>query len=179
MAVTARNLTRLADLANEQGLILYLEALGWCPLNRLSDQVELIHRSDRQNVKLVVDFWHCYVSGDTPEDAAKLGKDLIFGVHVCDSLLHESGVPNESVLRDVPTGQGVLDLKDWASAVISTGFQWLVEPGTVLPQTASIQQLQCGPEASIAFGRTDFRPKVKPGLALAGRRLQWARNGER
>lgn len=67
MAISARNLARLADMAAERGLLVYLEALAWCPLNSLSDHVEMIMRADRPNIRLIVDFWHCYVSGDTPD----------------------------------------------------------------------------------------------------------------
>ncbi len=120
--ITADNLARLADMAAEKGLILYLEALGWCPLNTVSDQLELIDRTARPNVKMVVDFWHCYVSGDTPEVIARIDRDMIYGVHVCDSLRHDGGHPDESLLRDVPTGGGVLDLQEWVDAVKATGY---------------------------------------------------------
>lgn len=122
LAVTSRNMTRLADLAAQHGLTLYLESLGWSPLNTIRDQVELISRSDRGNVKMVVDFWHCYVSGDTPDDLANLQSDLIYGVHLCDSLSHDGTIPNEVILRDVPTGGGVLNLQSWVDAVLSTGY---------------------------------------------------------
>lgn len=121
--ITARNLAELADIAAADGLLLYLEALAWAPLNRLADQVEVIGRANRPNLRLAVDFWHCYASGDRPEDVAALPGDLIYGVHVCDSLAFAGGIPDESVLRDVPTGQGALVLQDWVDAVKSTGYQ--------------------------------------------------------
>jgi len=123
MQITAVNLARLADIAAEYGLLLYLEALAWSPLNKLGDQVELIARADRPNLRLVVDLWHCYASGDRPEDVAALPRDLIYGVHVCDSLAYDGGVPDEVVLRDVPTGKGVLNLQDWVDAVKATGYE--------------------------------------------------------
>ncbi|TGN67207.1 sugar phosphate isomerase/epimerase [Paracoccus liaowanqingii] len=122
MAITARNLRQLAVMAAERGLILYLEALGWCPLNTVSDQLELIDRTGRDNVKLAVDFWHCFVSGDTPERIAHIDKDAIYGVHVCDSRHFSGGIPDEASLRDVPTGGGVLKLQEWVDAVKSTGY---------------------------------------------------------
>lgn len=121
--VTARNMARLADMAAESGLLIYLEALAWSPLNRLADQQELIARAGRPNIKMVVDFWHCYASGDGPADVAALPAELLCGVHVCDSLRFDGGIPDESLLRDVPTGQGVLHLADWVQAVKATGYQ--------------------------------------------------------
>lgn len=122
MAIASRNLARLADMAAERNLLIYLEALGWCPLNTISDQEEMILRADRPNIRMAVDFWHCYVSGDTPERVARMDKDIIYGVHVCDSLAHHDEIPDEAALRDVATGQGVLDLQAWVDAVKATGY---------------------------------------------------------
>jgi sugar phosphate isomerase/epimerase len=121
--ITARNLARVADLAGAQGLLIYYEALSWTPLNTIDKQLRTIEMADRRNIRLVVDFWHCYTSGDTPERISRLDKELIYGVHVCDSRRFESGLPVENVLRDVPTGQGVLNLKEWVDAVKSTGYE--------------------------------------------------------
>lgn len=43
-------------------------------------------------------------------------------MHVCDSLCHDGGHPDESVLRDVPAGGGVPDLQEWVDAVKATGY---------------------------------------------------------
>jgi len=121
--ITAHNLRRLADLASQFNLTLYLEALAWTPMTGLTHQMELIDRADRPNVKMVIDFWHCYTSGDTPEHISKMSKDYLYGVHVCDSLQFDGGIPNEDILRDVPTGEGVLNLKEWTDAVKATGYK--------------------------------------------------------
>ncbi|MGY2169028.1 sugar phosphate isomerase/epimerase family protein [Pseudomonas gingeri] len=121
-ALTAKNLAALADLAGQYNLLLYLEALSWTPLNSLEHQLRLIDRTGRGNVRMVIDYWHCFTSGVTPDDVARVNKDVIYGVHVCDSLPFEGGIPNEEVLRDVPTGSGVLDLAEWTSAVKATGY---------------------------------------------------------
>ena len=121
-ALTARNLATLADLARQYDLLLYLEALSWTPLNSLEHQLQLIDRTERDNVRMVIDYWHCFTSGVTPQDIAGMNKDAIYGVHVCDSLAFEGGIPNEEVLWDVPTGSGVLDLAEWTAAVKATGY---------------------------------------------------------
>lgn len=123
MTILTGSLARLADAAAAHGLLIYLEALAWLPLNRLTDQVEAIERAGRDNLRLVVDFWHCYASGDTPDDVARLDKAIIHGVHFCDSRALAPGLPDEAVARDVPTGQGVLNLRDWADAVKATGYE--------------------------------------------------------
>ncbi|MFM0502963.1 sugar phosphate isomerase/epimerase family protein [Paraburkholderia caffeinilytica] len=120
--LTVKNLTEIADRAREYGLTVYLEALSWAPLNSIEEQVEVVRLVGRENLKLVIDFWHCYTSGATPEQLSKVEREHIYGVHVCDSLPYLGGIPVETVLRDVPTGSGVLNLRDWTDAVKSTGF---------------------------------------------------------
>ncbi|MBM6584184.1 sugar phosphate isomerase/epimerase [Microvirga sp. BT689] len=120
--ITASNVAALADRAQHFGLLVNFEALGWTPLNKLEHQLEVIERTGRDNVRLIVDFWHCYVSGDTPEQVAKLPAGLIYGIHVCDSRQFAGGIPDESVLRNVSTGEGVLDLQEWVDAVKATGY---------------------------------------------------------
>jgi len=123
IALTAANIRILADMAKDYGLVLYLESLAWTPLNTIDRQIEVIRRVERDNVKMVVDFWHCYASGDSPDRIAQMDKNDIFGVHICDSLPITGGTIDEAVLRDVPTGQGVLKLRDWVDAVKATGYQ--------------------------------------------------------
>lgn len=121
--LTVKNLSAIADRAHEYGLTVYLEALSWAPLNSLEEQVDAMQRANRENLKLVIDFWHCYTSGVTPDELSKIERDFIYGVHVCDSLPYLGGIPMETVLRDVPTGSGVLNLRDWTDAVKATGFE--------------------------------------------------------
>lgn len=121
--MTRNNLMLLSDIARDYGILLYLEALSWTPLNSISLQQQLLESTGRDNVKMVVDFWHCYTSGDTPEALSRLDADLIYGVHVCDSLEFSGGIADETVLRDVPTGEGVLNLQEWVSAVKATGYK--------------------------------------------------------
>lgn len=123
IAILAGNLSRLADAAAQFGLLLYLEALAWVPLNRLADQQEVIARADRENLRLAVDFWHCYASGDTPDQVARLDPALLYGVHFCDSRRFDGGIPDEANLRNIATGAGVLNLQDWVDAVKATGYQ--------------------------------------------------------
>lgn len=135
---TRNNLRLLSDIARDFGMLLYLESLSWTPLNTLSLQQELLESTDRDNIKMVVDFWHCYTAGDTPETLSQVNAELIYGVHVCDSLTFSGGIADETVLRDVPTGEGVLNLEEWVGAVKATGYKgwWSSE--------TFCKKLQCG-----------------------------------
>lgn len=120
--LTAANLRELADIAAEQGLLLYLEALSWTPLNTIDKQLKVIEKAGRDNLKMLIDFWHCFTSNDTPDRISRIDKDILYGIHVCDSLPYSGGIPNEPVLRDVPTGKGALNLQEWVDAVKATGY---------------------------------------------------------
>ncbi|WP_322092616.1 sugar phosphate isomerase/epimerase family protein [Paraburkholderia bannensis] len=155
--LTAKNLAAIADRAREYGLTVYLEALSWAPLNTLQQQVEVVRRVGRDNLKLVIDFWHCYTSGATPEQLSRVEGEHIYGVHVCDSLPYQGGVPIETVLRDVPTGSGVLNLREWVDAVKATGFNgwWCSETFCRKQQQGnsySVAKAMKGQLESLVFG---------------------------
>ncbi|WP_375586779.1 sugar phosphate isomerase/epimerase family protein [Acinetobacter baumannii] len=120
---TAQNLSILADVAQEYGLVIYLEALAWTPLKRLEDQIKTIQLANKNNIKIIIDFWHLNTCGNTPEDVKKLDKNLIYGVHVCDGLENSSAIPEEVRLRNVDLGQGVIQLDKWIEAVKATGYE--------------------------------------------------------
>lgn len=139
----SNRLKKLSSLAEEYGIILYIEALGWTQLNKIEYQIEAIKKSQVSNIKLIVDFWHCYVAGNTPADIAEIDKELIYGVHICDSLEKVNEPPIESQLRNVITGEGVLNLIDWVNAIKETGYNlwWASE-------TFSESDYACEPELS-------------------------------
>lgn len=127
--LTAANCSKLSDAAAPHGVTLYLEPLCWTPLGSIKAGRRIIETAERQNLKLCVDFWHCFVAGDRPEDIAALPRDMIYGVHICDSKQPGEGVPDEADLRAVPLGKGVMQVKEWVDAVKSTGFDgwWACE----------------------------------------------------
>ena len=85
-SLTAKNLEALAKIGKEHNVRFYLEALTFTPLNRLDQQLELLEETARDNVGLVLDFFHLWNSGTRPEEIARVNKDLIFCVDFCDSL---------------------------------------------------------------------------------------------
>lgn len=120
---TAERVALAADIAKDHGLGLFLEPLGWAPINRLSQAQQILETIKRDNVGIVVDFWHFWVTGDTPEDVAKLDPEIIHAVHVCDGVpVPEGEIPDQSISRNVWTGGGSIPLQEWVDAVKSTGY---------------------------------------------------------
>jgi sugar phosphate isomerase/epimerase len=121
--LTAKNLGALAEIGQAHQVKFYLEALTFTPLRRLDQQIELLEDTARDNVGLVLDFYHLWDSGTRPDEIAKLDKDRIFCVDFCDSLDEfGSGGDVEQHGRDVWTGAGRIPLKEWVDAVKATGF---------------------------------------------------------
>ena len=119
--LTAKNLRVLADIGARYGVCFYLEPLTWAPVHTLEQTLELISATERDNVGMVIDFWHLWTSGTKPEDIARLDRNVIYGAHYCDSLPMTEG-PISHDLRHVWTGGGNIPLKEWVSAVVATGF---------------------------------------------------------
>jgi sugar phosphate isomerase/epimerase len=121
--LTAKNLKALSDIGHAHGIRFFLEALTWTPLHKLEHALELLDETGRDNVGIVVDFWHLWDSGATADQVAKLNKDIIFCTHFCDSL-EPWGVRGtyEQRGRDIWTGAGNIPLKEWVDAVLATGF---------------------------------------------------------
>jgi sugar phosphate isomerase/epimerase len=120
--VTASALRLVADLGRPGGLRYYLEPVAWTPLSSLAQAVEAIDAAERDNVGLVLDFWHLWQRGATPESVAHLDPRIIFGVDFADSL-GPAGTPMpDQQSRRVWPGDGDIPLREWVDAVRSTGF---------------------------------------------------------
>ena len=120
--VTASAIQSVADLGASSGLRYYLEPVAWTPLSSLGQAVDVIDAAERENVGLVLDFWHLWQRGATPEDIAGLNARVIFGVDFADSLGPPgTGTPDQRS-RCVWPGDGDIPLREWIDAVRSTGF---------------------------------------------------------
>jgi len=124
--ITAKNLQGLSKIAAHHHVNLYLEALSWAPTHTLGQMLELIQEAGCDNIGILLDFWHLYTSDTTPDEVAKLDKNMILGVQFCDSARGDGGSHAD---RHVWTGGGVIPLKYWVDAVLATGFDgwWACE----------------------------------------------------
>jgi sugar phosphate isomerase/epimerase len=128
--LTARNLAALADIGKAHNVKFFIEALTWAPLHRLDQTLEVIDAAGRDNLGLVIDFWHLWDGGATPDEVARVDRRVIYNVHACDSLEQwgERGT-HEQRGRDVWMGAGRIPLKEWVDAVRATGYDgpWMCE----------------------------------------------------
>jgi sugar phosphate isomerase/epimerase len=120
--VTADAIRSVADLGASSGLRYYLEPLAWTPLSTLDQAVEVIDAVERDNVGLVLDFWHLWQRGTTPDQVARLDPRLICGVDLGDSLGQAGAFTTDQHARRVWPGDGEIPLQHWVDAIRSTGF---------------------------------------------------------
>lgn len=117
-----KNLRALADLAAQFGLTLFFEPLCWTPFPSLREGIPLVQRTERGNLKIVVDFYHNYISGLDADFLSGIDRDLILGVHICNSREPDGRIPCEEIFRDAAFHEGKVPLQEWVDAVKSTGF---------------------------------------------------------
>jgi 4-hydroxyphenylpyruvate dioxygenase len=100
--------TGLADLAT-----------GW----------DVVRMADRPNGGLLVDNWHLYHSGGTPEDLRAVPADRIFGVQLADGPADpgERDPTTHSFQRLLP-GEGELDVVSFVRALEEMGVAVGYEP---------------------------------------------------
>ncbi|MCH1981710.1 sugar phosphate isomerase/epimerase [Ruminococcus sp. OA3] len=124
-----KNLQALADLAAQFKLTLFFEPLCWTPIPSLKEGIPLVEQAGRDNLKIVVDFYHNFISGVDAEFLSQINKNIILGVHVCNSREPDERVPCEEIFRDAAFYDGAVPIRDWVHAVKSTGFDgwWAYE----------------------------------------------------
>jgi sugar phosphate isomerase/epimerase len=120
--VTASALRAVAGAGAAHGIHYYLEPIAWTPLASLAEAVEAVDAADCDNVGLVLDFWHLWQAGTTPDEIARLDRQMIFGVDFADSLGSPGSPEPDQRSRRVWPGEGSIPLGEWVAAVRATGF---------------------------------------------------------
>ena len=129
--LTAANAAKIADIGKQYGVRFQLEPLAWAPMRSLAQSLEVIDEAQRDNLGMVIDFWHLWAGGATsPDDVARLDKRMIYGVHFCDGKRKPGlTVNDEAQLRAYLPGDGDIDVQAWTDAVKATGYDgsWSAE----------------------------------------------------
>ena len=120
--LTAKNLKAIGDIGAKYGVAFYLEPISWAPLHSLEQGLEVVEAAERDNIGLIIDFWHMWITGTVPDDIARLDRNCINGIHFCDSL-PTNGAPISHAQREVWPGGGHIPLKEWVDAVLATGYE--------------------------------------------------------
>ena len=123
--LTAKNIRKICEIGEKKNIKFQYEGAAWTPIHSL-DHYKMLHEEvGMSNFGFVIDFWHFWASrGATPDDIAKLNKDLIYGVHVSDGYRVGVNEPwiDETLLRGALPGDGDIPIQDWIDAVKATGY---------------------------------------------------------
>lgn len=136
---TVRVLTRLSDAARPFGIRLALEYMGVpaSSVKTFAQGLEIVRGVGRDNVGLLVDTWHHYASGSTPEELTGAKAGEIFMVHTSDCPRGEAlSIPRaESYLP----GEGEAPLGEMLSALREIGYEGAVSVEVMAP---ALQELE-------------------------------------
>ncbi|MHC9060297.1 sugar phosphate isomerase/epimerase family protein [Pantoea sp. y20] len=135
-AILLKNISAIADIGAPHGIKFQIEVVAFTAFNSLQHALDLIKQSGKDNLGVVVDFWHLHAGGGTtPAEVARMDKDLIYGVHFCDGRAAKPGEAwEEWVQRDYAPGQGDVDIAAWVAAVKATGYDGVWSPELLSPQ---------------------------------------------
>lgn len=136
LELTSKNIAEIADIGKIYGIRFQLECIAWSPIHSLSQSLQVIKQTRRDNVGIVIDFWHLWAGGETtPDEVAKLDSSIIYGVHFCDGIHHREGTQwVEENLRGFLPGEGEIPIKKWVEAVKSTGFNGVYSSELLSPK---------------------------------------------
>ncbi|MBY4952608.1 sugar phosphate isomerase/epimerase [Pantoea sp. DY-17] len=134
--ILLKNISAIADIGAPHGIKFQIEVVAFTAFNSLQHALDLIKQSGKDNLGVVVDFWHLHAGGGTtPAEVARMDKDLIYGVHFCDGRAAKPGEAwDEWVQRDYAPGQGDVDIAAWVAAVKATGYDGVWSPELLSPQ---------------------------------------------
>ena len=122
-------------------------------LQNRDQALEVVRAAGRDNVGLVIDFWHLWAAGETlPAEVAGLDRRLIYGIHFCDGKKPADPTQawDELALRSYLPGAGDVPIQEWVAAVKATGYDgswsselisprhWEWELGEVARQTREL-----------------------------------------
>lgn len=135
--LTAKNLADIADIGKQHGGVRFqVEPIAFSPIHSLSQSLQVIEEVGRDNVGMVIDFWHLWAGEETtPDEVAKLDGSIIYGVHFCDGIRHTKGTEwDELELRSYQPGEGGIPVQEWVDAVRATGFDGVWSSELVSPK---------------------------------------------
>ncbi len=121
MAKAAEKLRGIADIARDRGIRLAVEFIYTLSyLKDVSDALELIDRTDRDNVGISLDTFHFHMGGSRLEDIARIPRGRIYGIHVnsCPDLPKEDMTDKDRL----PPALGVLPYAEILDACRDRGY---------------------------------------------------------
>jgi sugar phosphate isomerase/epimerase len=101
----------VCDRAAQHGLLVHLEFLPWTQIPDPATAWEIVRRAGRANGGLLVDSWHLFRGGNTPDALRGIPGERILGVQLDDAPAKaEADLAEETQHRRLLPGEGSFDL---------------------------------------------------------------------
>jgi sugar phosphate isomerase/epimerase len=118
----AAGLRANAERLAHRGLLVALESFPWSAISNVDIAIDLLRRAGAPNAGLLIDIWHFYNGGATPEQLHDLPGAGIAAVQLNDGpLVHEDFLTHARAERHLP-GHGDLEIVALIKAVQRTGY---------------------------------------------------------
>ena len=141
--VLIRELTRCAEVLEDDGVRIALEFLPYSPLATLTDAIDICTQVGWERCSLLLDSWHFFRSGSPWGVLDELTAEQIGLIQINDAPPPISpDAQFESRFRRVAPGDGTDDVARFVAAIVATGFA-----GPVSPEVLSATLIQLRPTA--------------------------------
>jgi sugar phosphate isomerase/epimerase len=139
----------LCDRAADHGVLVGFEFLPYSHVRTLGEAWEVVAAAGRPNGGIVVDLWHWFRSGATPDDLAGVPSNAITSLQLCD-VLPEAGpdLADEARHRRLLPGQGAGDTLGVLRALRDRGVR---APASVEVFSDELDGLPAAEAARLAF----------------------------
>lgn len=123
---SVRVLRELGEIAGNHGVSLAFEFLGQtdCSVQTLELCIDIVEKTDRENIGLVLDTFHFYAGGSSLEAIERLDPKKLFIFHINDA----ENLPREELTdaHRLYPGEGILPLKDIKTKLDQIGYDEMV-----------------------------------------------------
>ena len=153
----------LCSKAADVGTKIGIEVTPSSNLIQPADALKLIETSGASNAGVILDIWHIARAGIPYERIEEIPGSLILGVELCDAAKEPEGTLAEDCINHRKLcGEGGLDTKSFANAVVRTGYSGLFAV-EILSEEHRARPLDEAASVAIQSASDLFRQVVKKG----------------
>lgn len=131
---TSQSLLRLSDLAEKYNMNLALEfmAVPGSSVKSFNQCLEIIRKTNRDNVGMLLDTWHFYAGGSNPAEILQMNSGEVFMLHVSDCPQYEPFTAPRS--ESYWPGEGAIPLEKIVRNLKSIGYGGMCSMEVMSPQ---------------------------------------------
>ncbi len=122
-SMAVNNFKEICDIADDYGLAVAFEFLGWDRINNLKDAWELVYVANKKNGGLLIDSVHFFTGGSKIVELDRIPAEKIFLVHISDlPYMYGNDLKKLTRTQRMLPGEGVLNLTDFISKLVEINY---------------------------------------------------------